>query len=331
MHSCIDRTRLTDRCLSVRYLFDPITYMMVSTRQLTMRRMMTTMVMLCGVASTACASRGGTPTSAGTVSEPPPVVVPVPVPPPARPAAPTRVTIPRRVQEQRYRVESVARLERDSSGLKEQAELRTTARILFGIERDALRARGTGVVDSFLVRGLENTSRNASAPMQPMTVPFEFSMDSMQVRVAVRPALTNECDAPETGATGLVRDLLVPVPQDVSVGSTWSDSSASFMCRAGVPIVMRVRSRYTVDRIELRDDRVELHITRTMESALEGSSTVAWRARSVRGNGSGTYQIRIDGQTGALLELTGRNTLTLDVRTAQMTQVTELRVSRAGA
>ena len=292
------------------------------------RRMMTMTPMLISVVLVACASGGAQPTTRDTPS--PAVSVPrtdtaVSVPVAPRPRV-TRVMLPLRTQDSRYAVESVARVERDSSGRKESAELRTRALVSFNIERDSVATRGTGVVDSFTVAGLEQVGGRASAPMSPLMVPFEFTIDSMQVRVSVRPALSNLCDAPETGATNLVRELLVRLPRQLDSGAAWSDSSASFICRAGVPITIITRSSYIVDRVDAREHGPEVTITRTMQIALDGASTVAWRARSVRGTGTGTQSIRIDGRTGALMELTGQSTLLLDVGTDRIRQENELRV-----
>jgi hypothetical protein len=279
----------------------------------------------------ACAS-GGLQPQAGEPAAPaaPAARVDTAAPAPAAPrAVTTRVVLPRRTQEERYAVESVARVERDSAGRKESAELRTRAFVTFSVERDSVQLRGVGVVDSFAVRGLEQVGGKPSAPMTPMTVPFEFTIDSAQVRVSVRPALSNLCDAPETGATNLVREMLVRLPRQLDAGATWSDSSASFVCRAGVPITIRTRSSYVVDRVDAREQGVDVYITRTMQLALDGASTVAWRARSVRGTGTGTQSIRIDGRSGALLELNGQSTLMLDVGTDKIRQENQLQVKGA--
>jgi hypothetical protein len=229
----------------------------------------------------------------------------------------------------RYSVESMARVERDSAGRKESAELRTRAFVSFSMQRDSLQTHGVGTVDSFTVTGLEHVGGKPSSPMPPMSVPFEFSIDSSQVRVAVRPALSNLCDAPETGATNLARELLVRLPRQLDAGMTWSDSSASFVCRAGVPITIRTRSNYIVERLEARDNATDIVITRTMQIALEGASTVAWRARSVRGTGTGSQSIRIDGTSGALVDLSGQSTLLLEVGTDRIRQENQLVVKGA--
>lgn len=254
------------------------------------------------------------------------ITVPVPEVRPVPPRKVSRVVLPRRTEESRYSIESVARVERDSSGNRESAEIRTTALISLTVERDSLQTRGNGVVDSFVVRGLETTGGVTSASMQPLRVPFEFAIDSNQMRVAVVPALANVCDQPETGATTLVRDLVMRLPRDLVVGATWTDSSAAFVCRAGVPIIIRTKNSYFVDRIDGTEEQNEVFVTRTMETMVEGSSTVAWRARSVRGSGGGTQTIRLNGKTGAIVELDGKTSLTLDVGPDRVTQQVQLTV-----
>ena len=126
--------------------------------RLQLPRVMTMTPILVSVVLVACASRGAQPRASDTPS--PTVSVPrtdtaVSVPVAPRPRV-TRVMLPLRTQDSRYAVESVARVERDSSGRKESAELRTRALVTFNIERDSVATRGTGVVDSFTVAGLDN-------------------------------------------------------------------------------------------------------------------------------------------------------------------------------
>jgi hypothetical protein len=263
---------------------------------------------------------------------PPPVNRPVPA---ARPAAPaptartmSRLTLPAATPEQRYAVEATARVERDSAGSRETMELRTSARVSLSLQHEAQRTRGSGMVESFIVSGFDRGAQAAAARgiPAPVAFPFDLTIDSAQIRVSTRPPLANECDRIETAATGLVRDMLVRLPREVAVNDSWQDSSVAFVCRGGVPMAITTRNRYLIERIDARGGDPVLFVARTSETSLEGTSTGAWRTIAVRGSGTGSQALRINGRTGALIELDGQNTLVLTVRDETLTQTGTLRV-----
>lgn len=276
------------------------------------------------VATAGCAARATTGT--GT-SKPDTAVAPPPEPLPPPPEVPAVIRVPNVTPEVRYVVSSTAEIQRDSSGQISSLQLETAATVRLALERDSVSTRGSGVVNAFQVTGYEQLGAKArSMYPEPLTVPFDLLFDSLQARVSVRPPLANECDQPETGATALVRELVVHLPREVRAGQTWNESRVSFVCRAGVPMTLRTTNNFRVDNIEMRGATPVVHLTRTTETSMEGSSAGPWRSVSVRGSGTGAQAIRVHGGTGAVLEIDGRNTLVLQVRDEKVTQSTQLRV-----
>lgn len=244
-------------------------------------------------------------------------------------AASKAVSLPNQVSEQWYRVETNARIERDSAGTKELVEMRTSARVSLSVLRDSQQTGGSGVVSSFAVEVVENGNVVPQNVVFPSTVPFEYLVNAAQIRVAVRPALDNECDRAETGATSLVRDLLVRLPSELFENMRWSDSSASFVCRSGVPIVIRSINKYEVTKLERRNNGVEVVVNKTADIQIEGKLVAAWRARSVRGSGVSSQSFRIDGNSGALIGLEGLSKVIFDINGERVTQQLEQRVSKS--
>ena len=273
---------------------------------------------------TACALN-----ACGRSGAPSPVAVaaPVPVVPAVVAPLPPRAALATTVAERRYDVRSSARIERDSSGHKDEQRVESQGVVTWSLQRSADGAlRGSGRVDSFVVRiegagtaaptpvNAPTSPTNAATPPRPSsTVAFDAILDATSVRVVTRPPLANECDRPEAGATALVRDLLLRVPTTVVSGDRWRDSTVSIICRVGIPITVRSQHEYLLERIEGSASTTTLVIKRVTNTRLEGKLGAAWRALELTGSGSETDNARVDVTTGALLLLDGQGTLTLQL------------------
>ena len=231
--------------------------------------------------------------------------------------------MPAVVPSAKYLSEVSATLERDSAGRVLTEHVDTRGLITLQGRRDTLGAfRGSGVVDSFTVRGLENalapnqSEAKARVPVPvlidaPLTVSFDAAFDTRNLRVATKPALANECDRPETGATNLVRDLLVRLPSHLTVGQMWQDSTVSFVCRLGVPITSRAKSSYTVERADRVQNGIELIVRRITDTQLSGELKNTWRTMTVSATGHTTHNIRVDGTTGVVRAVENDGLLTI--------------------
>ena len=254
------------------------------------------------------------------IAPPPPTVLPVAPPP----VVISNWSVSPTLAPTRYVSEVSAILERDSAGRVLQEHVNTRALISLQGRRDSLGGmRVSGVVDSFTVSGLEralapsNQTDNANSksvvvvPALPLVVPFDAVLDARNIRVTTRPPLANECDRPESGATSLVRELLVRIPKTLTVGARWRDSTIGFFCRLSVPITSRARSEYTVERSEKVQDRTELILRRVTDTQLDGNLKSAWRTATLSGNGRATQTIRIDATTGVVRNIDGDGLLTI--------------------
>ena len=267
----------------------------------------------------ACGGGAIKPSAAPTLPPPAPApVIPITVEPLIE-----RWTVPAVVPSTRYLSEVSATLERDSAGRVLTEHLDTRALITLQGRRDTLGAfRGSGVVDSFTVRGLESAltpNQGESKPRtpvpvlpdRPIAVAFDAAFDTRNLRIATKPPLANECDRPETGATNVVRDLLVRLPARLTVGQTWQDSSVSFACRLGVPITSRTRSSYSVERADKVPGGIELLVRRIADTQLNGEVKSTWRTLTVSANGRTTHNIRVDGTTGIVRAVESDGLLTI--------------------
>jgi hypothetical protein len=268
------------------------------------------------VLAAAC-SRKAPPVIEPPTPTPEPVVPVVLEPPPV-----SSWTIPSVVPQTRYVSEVTAVLRRDSAGLVLEERVETRGLITLQGRRDTLGAfRGTGVVDSFVVRGLERvltpnqaepTTRAVPVlPNPPLTVPFAASLDTRMIRISTRPPLANECDRVESGATNIVRDLVLRLPQKLSVGRTWQDSTVGFVCRLGVPITTRTRSTFLVAGMERVNDRVLLIVRKTTDITMSGELKSTWRTVTVNATGQNTQMSRVDAESGVMRSAEGEGLLTV--------------------
>jgi hypothetical protein len=211
----------------------------------------------------------------------------------------------------RYRVRVETRLARDSAGRKEEAPLTTSGQV----EMTWPGGRGgrvEGRVSAFLLSGSERVLDPAVRPAA-RTVAFEGTVDSLTLRLSVVPALSNECDAPETAALAMARELFVRWPASLAVGTAWRDSSATFSCRGGLPIVTRVRARFVVR--EATDPDL-LDVVRSSEVELSGELKQAFRAVRLRGRGTGESHFLVSRRTGMVVTLDGTSSVELVVTDA---------------
>lgn len=264
---------------------------------------------------------------------------PAPLPPSGPVEAPARALLPSRLASTTWQVQAVARVKVSGGGVSgaAAAEQRIESRglVSWSASRQSTGAlRAAGQVDSFVVRTSFEAGRSATLPSVPALVLLEATVDSALIRVVTKPLLANECDRPEAGAAALARDLLVRVPDGVSVGSRWKDSTVTLICRSGVP--MTVYSTVNSLLEELTGDR--LVIRREIAGRLEGKGGSAFRALELAGTSSGSQRVEIAAQRGTVERLEGSATLMLTAverlpgnppRTQQIIQRTDVTAVRA--
>jgi hypothetical protein len=231
----------------------------------------------------------------------------------------------------------VARLSASGGGARpEEQRVDSRALVTWTLARSALGAlRGTGQVDSFVVRSTLDTAQAATpAPSLSALFLIEAVLDSATSRVIMRPPLANECDRPEASAASLARELLVRVPDGAVTGDRWRDSTITLVCRSGVPMTVYTTVRSTLEQV----GDAQLVVQREIRTRLEGKGGSAFRGLELTGTGSGTQRVEIRVTDGSVSTVEGASTMTLQVRESappaaarvqQIMQRVALRVERA--
>jgi hypothetical protein len=256
-------------------------------------------VVRCAALLSVVSACGGTlPSGMGT---PRPAPTPASATPPTSPSTPAEWRPNFSTTPATYRVRLEVGLLRDSAGRREEAPVTTTGRVMMRWPGGGA-GRVEGRVSELTVTGSDRIIDPTSASA-PRAVAFAGTVDSGAARLAVIPALVNECDAPEVTALSLAREVVLRWPSGgVVPGSTWRDSVATFSCRGGVPITTRVRTRFMV---RTTSDLDVLDVVRSSELELLGELKQPWRAVRLRGRGTGEHHVLVSRTSGQIVRVDG--------------------------
>ena len=256
---------------------------------------------------------------------PAPPSAPAPSPPPAR-GAPPPVAPPSAEARSwtfryapgthRYEIQSDATVELQSDTSKQTAPLRTVALVTLAIEAAAdSQLTVTGRVDSFAVSRGELIPAPDSAPPPPR----ERAVYSATITPTGRPltqrvAGADSCDAAEPFLAA-ARELIVAVPPALAVGTRWSDSVATTVCRSGIPVTTGTVRDYEVEAAEPFNGRRAVRVRRRDAFTLAGAGAPRGQSVSLTGRGTGTATLYFDPAAGTLLGSLSESETTLTVNT----------------
>jgi hypothetical protein len=142
------------------------------------------------------------------------------------------------------------------------------------------------------------------------------------------------CAAPLSAPVALARDLLLLPPSQLAVGTTWSDSTVTTVCRGEVPVTTTAVRRYTVLGSARVGGGEAVAIERTSAITIAGSAQLRGRTVAVSGSGTGRTTFYASVERGALLGADGSYETDLTIESAtrrqQFTQATSQRVRLRG-
>ena len=169
----------------------------------------------------------------------------------------------------------------------------------------------------------------AALPTDPATAPPDTSAAGPaaadSAAVAERP-----CVAALSAPVALARELLILPPSSLAVGTTWSDTTATTLCRGGVPVTTTTVQRFTVLGSTRIDGDEAVAIERATESTIGGSTRLRGRTVAVSGTGTGRATLYASVARGAILGADGTYAVELAIesgtRRQQFAQSTRQRV-----
>jgi hypothetical protein len=138
------------------------------------------------------------------------------------------------------------------------------------------------------------------------------------------------CAAALAAPVALARELLILPPSALAVGTTWSDTTVTMLCRGGVPVTTTAVQRFTVLGSTRIDGDEAVAIERSSESIVSGTTRLRGRTVAVSGSGRGRATFYASVERGAILGADGTYEAELTIesgtRRQQFDQATRQRV-----
>lgn len=163
-----------------------------------------------------------------------------------------------------------------------------------------------------------------AATLPGLVLPYAFtapeSPASAQYSPVGRPAAQDPCTSTPHVPLGAIRDLLIRIPEALTIGRQWSDTGSFVTCRDGVRLDVFSRREFRVAGYERRGLGGVLHITRSGQTALHGTSVRGDDTTHVDGAGTSSMSYDVDPITGAIVSASGTGTLDVVVRGATKSQ-----------
>lgn len=222
---------------------------------------------------------------------------PAPAPPPpaprAEPVEPSRHTFAYRPGRYIYEHTSTAAVTLRGDTMRTPEDLHTLATITYAIARDgSARLRVAGSVDTFAVTGGVRTG----GAIQRLAAPAQFvaTIETLTGRLTFGSPLPSDCASPVGAALAVARDVLVPLPPVVAAGSSWTDSSATQLCRGGVLVTRRATHRYTVQGDDTFRGAPAIRVARQSDLVFEGTGGATAAGATLTGRGTATATVYVD-------------------------------------
>jgi hypothetical protein len=248
-----------------------------------------------------------------TRSSPPPISSPVPASPiteVAPPVVPGTGTWSFRYQPgiTAYQVERSATITRLDTA--ENAELSTNT----SHESVTLDSTDLGINFVAVVDGFTTTTQGPIGPVQPTQLPVQVSGSFTPSGLTISSQTPDEkCNPVQSVLFADLYNLLVPFPQQLSPGITWTDSVEIRGCPAGVPTLSHTIRVFTVAGEVTYDGHPAVMLQRVDTTRAEGEGGLQQHRVSIDAHGTGTAVYYLDVESGRVIHLTTNQTLTLGV------------------
>lgn len=240
----------------------------------------------------------------------PPAESPAPI---SAPVAPARWIFARDLLAKEYLVEQAAEIfvTADSGTATDSSTLVIAAAV-----RPTADGGVAGLIRSAVLRASGAPEMSISGLVLPMAFTGAASTPGIQHSLSGRAVSADPCQTPAHSVLNSIRDIVVSVPDTLTIGQTWGDSGRADACRGGARLLMYTTRRFAVRSYEVREGRSVLRVDRRTTLRLSGTASRSGDTTVVEGLGSGTGEVVLDATTGALVEATASSTLEISVRGA---------------
>ena len=258
----------------------------------------------------ACGSPGPAPARPGT--PPAPEVTP--------PRATGRWTLRRQAVPARYEIHSSAVIELTGDSLPGDS-LSTFMVVSLSLADSADLLSMTGTIDSLRVaRGVRITTPD-SAPLLPISLRGVLDRQGGVIRLGDSTVVPDSlCTSTLDPLITTARDLFVRLPERLTSGAAWQDTTRTTSCRGRIPITTTTVAAYSVLGEQATGGRNLMAVSRSTTITLAGGGEQYGRSATVQGGGTGTATLLFDPGTAALVHGQSQSTVTVTFEAGMLRQ-----------
>jgi len=166
-----------------------------------------------------------------------------------------------------------------------------------------------GVVDSFTT-----TTQGLIGPVQPTQLPVQISGSFTPGGLTITGQTPSEkCNPVHSVLIADLYNLLVPFPQQLSPGNSWTDSVEVRSCPAGIPTLSHTKRVFTVGGEATYDGRPAVMLQRVDTTHAQGEGGLQQHRVAIDAHGTGTAVYYLDVTSGRIIHLITNQTLTLGI------------------
>ena len=179
----------------------------------------------------------------------------------------------------------------------------------------------TGTIDSLSVaRGARITTADSTPPLP---IPLRGTVDRRGGVIHLGDstgAPDSLCATAFDPLVAATRDLFVRLPERLTSGASWQDTTRTTSCRGRIPITTTTVATYNVLGEQAVGGRALLAITRATTISLAGGGEQYGRSAAVQGSGTGTGTLLFDPGTAALVDAQSQSTVTVTFEAGMLRQ-----------
>lgn len=179
----------------------------------------------------------------------------------------------------------------------------------------------SGTIDSLQVARGARINTADSAP--PLPIPLRAVLDRQGgvLRLGGTDTIPDSlCMTALDPIISATRELFVRLPERLTSGAGWQDTTQTTSCRGRIPITTTTIATYTVLGEQAVGGRALIAIGRATTISLAGGGEQHSRSATVQGTGTGTGTLLFDPASAALVEGQSQSTVTVTFEAGMLRQ-----------
>lgn len=199
----------------------------------------------------------------------------------------------------------------------------STVSFSLAVSRNATPASYSALVESIATTTGFKTGGTAASSR--ISLPFAFSGRFEPGRITLdfpkaQTEVSIDCANEVFSAVPVVQRSLILIPLQLSSGMTWTDSAVASICSGPLLVSLTSVRIYHVRGQAKINDHPAILLDQESRTSFNGEGAQNQHRIRVQGNGSGTTQLTVDTETGALIDAAGSHTTAIIVTSSGRNQ-----------